>query len=384
MRASDAGITIGTRPAGLNDAITDVSDIRVGHCTLISGAGPLVRGQGPVRTGVTVIDPGHDVWTAPVFAGFHRLNGKGDMTGVQWLIESGTLSSPIALSNTNALGTLRTGLIAHRAAGAEAEGNPTFSGQPVCGETNDSFLNDIAGFHVTEDHVAQALAAARPGAVEQGCVGGGTGMICHDFKAGIGTASRIADTPAGQYTVGVLVQANHGTRSRFTVNGVPVGALLSTPMPHAGPTDWRAAARAGVPAPGEGSIIVIVATDAPLLPHQLERIAQRAGMGIARTGGAGEYSSGDMIVAFSTAHRLTESTRCPDRAELFDSLRTLTDRSVNELYWSTIEATEEAIVNAVLSAETMSGRDNNTVYGLNVAELHDVLARFDLAQAPVP
>lgn len=372
MKAHELGIRIGTGTPGHLDAITDVPGVRVGHLTLIQGEGPLRREHGPVRTGVTVIDPvPDDVWTRPVFAGFHRLNGKGDMTGIQWLVESGLLTSPIALSNTNALGTLRTGLIRERAGRAEAlDANPTFSGQPVCGETNDAFLNDIVGFHVTEQHVAEALAAATDGPVAQGNVGGGTGMICHGLKGGIGTASRVAGTDAGGFTVGVLVQANHGTRDRFTVAGVPVGPRLSAPGPTKGPTDWRVVP----PSPGQGSIIVVVATDAPLMPHQCQRLAQRAGFGIARTGGAGEMASGDMIVTFSTGNRPTESTRYPDRAEVVDQVTTLTDRCLNPLYWATIEACEEAIINAVLSATTMVGRDGNTVTAIDHDELVALLA----------
>jgi D-aminopeptidase len=371
MQARDLGVAIGTGTPGEYNAITDVAGVSVGHTTLIEGEGPLTAGRGPVRTGVTVIDPvPDDIWTAPVFAGFHRLNGKGDMTGIQWLQESGMLSTPIALSNTNALGTIRTGLIRARAALAATneEHNAVFSGQPVCGETNDSTLNDIAGFHITEDHVAQALAAAHSGPVEMGSVGGGTGMICHDFKGGIGSASRVVETGAGRFTVGVLVQANHGNRERFAVNGVPLGRLIDAPKPVKGPTDSRVAP----PPPGDGSIIVTVATDAPLLPHQLNRIAQRAGLGIARLGGTGEYTSGDFIVSFSTGNRLSEATRYPERAAYFDDIRMLTDRSINPLYWATAECTEEAIVNALLSAETMTGRDGNTAHALP----HDQFRKF--------
>lgn len=401
MKPAHYGIRIGTLPAGPTDSLADVAGVSVGHTTLMSGDGPLVRGSGPVRTGVTVIDPvPGDAWRSPVAAGFHRLNGKGDMSGIQWLVESGQLSTPIALTGTNALGTARQGLIRARAAVAESdEGNPSFSGHPVVGETNDSFLNDIAGFHVTEDHVAQALAAARaakrPAAAErgtaaeagssaavasppapfaEGAVGGGTGMICHEFKGGIGSASRLAETDAGAFTLGVLVQANHGTRERLAVNGAPVGRLLSGPRPVTG----ASAAEPHPHAPGEGSIIVVVATDAPLLPHQCRRIAERACMGIARTGGAGEYSSGDFSVAFSTTAPLAESTRYPTASPLRDAVEALTDRTLNPLYWAAIEATEAAIVSALLHAETMVGRDDNTVTGLDGAELADVLDRFGL------
>ena len=382
-KPADFGFRVGTLPAGPRDQITDVAGVRVGLLTLNEGHGALNRGAGPIRTGVTVIQP-HlgDSWTAPVPAGFHRLNGKGDMSGIQWLVESGALSSPIALTGTGSLGTVRQGMVRFRAESAQVdEGNPSFSGHPVVGETNDSFLNDIAGFHLTEAHVAQVLTDLETVPAGQGFaegnVGGGTGMICHQFKGGAGSASRIAATEAGEYTVGVYVQANHGVRERLAVNGAPVGRALTidqVPAPASGPT----AAQPQPPAPGEGSIIVIVATDAPLLSHQLRRLAERAGMGIARTGGAGEYSSGDFCVAFSTANHVAETTRYPKHSPVFDELSSLTDKTLNPLYWATIEAAEAAIVSALINAQTMTGRDGNTVTALAGERLAQVLYRFEL------
>jgi len=283
MRARALGIEVGTGVPGPGDAITDVDGVRVGHTTLIEGGGPLVVGQGPVRTGVTVILPhGGDIWTEPLFAGCHRLNGNGELTGLEWVRESGLLTSPIALTNTHNVGVVRDALIAHEV--AARDGDEVLWGLPVVGETWDGVLNDINGFHVRAEHVAEAVGAATAGPVPEGSVGGGTGMISHAFKGGVGTASRVLPPDLGGFTVGVLVQANHGRRERFQVNGVPVGMVLSrdeVPAPRR-PVPPRAA-----PPDGAGSIIVVAATDAPLLPNQCERLAQRAGLGVARTGGVG-------------------------------------------------------------------------------------------------
>ena len=296
MRARDLGIAIGEGTPGPLDAITDVPGVRVGHTTLIDGDGPLVVGRGPVRTGVTVVVP-HDgtVGEEPLFAGSHTLNGNGELTGLEWIRESGMLTSPIALTNTHSVGVVRDSLIA-----AEARERPTGSvywSLPVVGETWDGALNDINGFHVKPDHVGRALASASSGPVPEGAVGGGTGMICHDFKGGIGTASRVLRERNGGFTMGVLVQANHGRRRRLAVNGAPVGMVIdAATVPEPDYPDEP-------PSAGGTSIIVIVATDAPLLPTQCTRLAQRAGLGIARTGGVGEHSSGDIFLAFSTANR---------------------------------------------------------------------------------
>jgi D-aminopeptidase len=285
-RSRDLGIVFGDAAPGERDAITDVAGVRVGSVTLVEGEA--------VRTGVTVIVPSQaDVGAEQLFAGCHTLNGNGELTGLEWVRESGRLTTPIALTNTHSVGTVRDALAAHS---VRARGYDDFYwALPVVGETWDGMLNDINGAHVRPEHLGEAIAKASGGAVEEGAVGGGTGMICHGFKGGIGTASRVTPEQHGGYTVGVLVQANHGSRERLTVAGAPVGRVIGhdvVPDPYEDLPESAAAA---------GSIIVIVATDAPLLPHQCRRLAQRASLGIARTGGAGEHSSGDILLAFSTA-----------------------------------------------------------------------------------
>jgi D-aminopeptidase len=348
MRARELGVAIGSGTPGAANAITDVRGVRVGHSTLIEGDA--------VRTGVTVIfphegDPGAD----PVFAGCHRLNGNGELTGLEWVRESGLLTTPIGLTNTHSVGVVRDALIAW----AIRRGLMTEDAWslPVVGETWDGTLNDINGLHVRPEHVFVAVESASSGPVAEGNVGSGTGMICHGFKGGIGTASRLLSPDEGGYTVGVLVQANHGARERLSIEGVPVGlAIPHERIPVAG--HWSP--------PGGGSIIIVVATDAPLLPHQLHRLAQRAGLGVARLGGAGENGSGDIFIAFSTANRglAGEGAR---------SVAMLGNESIDPLFYATIEATEEAIVNAMLQAETMTGRGGATVHRLDPALLVDVL-----------
>jgi D-aminopeptidase len=332
VRGRDAGILVGELEPGPLNAITDVAGVRVGHTTLIEGE--------DVRTGVTVIVP-----PLPVFAAPHRLNGNGEMTGLEWIRESGELQTPIAVTNTHSVGAVHEALIA----AAQRSDDPPDWSLPVVAETWDGVLNDIDGFHVRDHHVLAALEGAAAGPVAEGSVGGGTGMVCHGFKGGIGTSSRVTDEGSN---VGVLVQANHGRRSRLTVVGVPVGLELGIDrIP--GPT---------TPA---GSIIVVVATDAPLLPHQCARLAQRATFGIARTGGAGENSSGDLVLAFATGNQLPA-----------DTLRTIPNERLDSLFNAVIEATEEAIVNALLAAETMTGRGGATVNALDVESLLDVMRRY--------
>ena len=352
-RVPDVVVRVGNGQPGPYDAITDVAGVLVGHCTLIEGDGALVRGNGPVRTGVTVVLPHPDgVWDRPVFAGSHVLNGNGELTGLAWVSESGTLTSPIGLTNTHSVGVVRDTLVA-----IEVE-NPDQPGEhwslPVVGETWDGLLNDCDGFHVRAEHVRTAYAAAAGGPVGQGNVGGGTGMVCHGFKGGIGSASRLA---AG-YTVGVLVQANHGRRERLRVDGVPVGRLIGAeevPLPSPpDPSTYRE---------GSGSIIGIVATDAPLLPHQCVRLAQRASFGVARTGGAGENSSGDIFLAFATGNQLSASVGGDAGAAVRD-IRMLANDAIDPLLYAAIEATEQAIVNALIAAETMTGRDAITAHKL--------------------
>jgi D-aminopeptidase len=379
MRAREFGVEVGRGVPGRNNAITDVHGVRVGHTTLIEGSGPLVVGRGPVRTGVTVVVPhAGDVWVEPVFAGCHRLNGNGELTGLEWVRESGMLTSPIALTNTHSVGVVRDALIAHEV--AVRDDGQVFWGLPVVGETWDGRLNDVNGFHVRPEHVAQALAAATPDVVAEGNVGGGTGMVCHGFKGGIGTASRVVSEEFGGFTVGVLVQANHGRRDRLQINGVPVGAVIGVdevPTPgHATPTASPSGPGDPASADGGGSIIVVVATDAPLLPNQCERLAQRAGFGVARTGGVGEHTSGDLFIAFATGNRGMTPGELGAREPLTVDLRMLSNAYINALFDAVVEATEEAILNAMLQAETMVGRDGITAYGLDGGRLLEVLRQF--------
>jgi D-aminopeptidase len=305
-----------------------------------------------VRTGVTVILPRDDVWSRPVFAGTHRLNGNGEMTGLEWVRESGMLTSPVALTNTHSVGVVRDALLANRV----AEGRTAGWELPVVAETWDGVLSDINGFHVRPEHVDAAIADAADGPVSEGAMGGGTGMICHGFKGGIGTASRVRPQAEGGHTVGVLVQANHGQRRRLAVNGVPVGrALDDIPVP-ADPPGLGG---------GAGSIIVLVGTDAPLLPHQCTRLAQRAGLGIARVGGLGEHSSGDLFLCFATGNRGMTPGALGEDPPLEFALRMLSDAYITGLFEAVVEATEEAIVNALLAADTTEGRDGIVAYGLD-------------------
>lgn len=364
-RARGLGIRIGQLEAGAANAITDVAGVRVGHATIVRGSGTLEVGRGPVRTGVTIVVPPGDPWPRPAYAGCHRLNGNGELTGLEWIREAGLLTSPIALTNTHSVGTVRDALIAleRRQRGAEA---PLWS-LPVVGETWDGVLNDIDGFHVTAAHVDEAWTSAAAGPVAEGNVGGGTGMICHGFKGGIGTASRVVGAADGGYTVGVLVQANYGRRSRLAIAGVPVGEAIGpdeVPLPAAPPGA----------APGAGSIIVVVATDAPLLPHQCTRLAQRPALGIGRSGGAGEPSSGDLVIAFATGNPSVDAAAPgTDGAYRVSALR---DDRLGPLFWAAIEATEEAIANALVAAETMTGRDGITAHALPHDRLTSVFAAY--------
>jgi D-aminopeptidase len=348
MRLRELDIAFGQVPPGRNNAITDVAGVRVGHTTLIDGD--------DVRTGVTVILP-HESNPArdPVFAGCHRINGNGELTGLEWVRDSGLLTSPVAITNTFSVGVVRDTLIS----------TGLTLGLPVVGETFDGTLNDIDGMHVHPEHVHAAVAAATDGPVAEGNVGGGTGMICHEFKGGIGTASRVVDASSGGYAVGVLVQANHGRRHRLRVDGLPVGERVDetrVPLP-------------SEPAAGS-SIIVVAATDAPLLPHQCERLARRAGFGVARTGGVGEHSSGDLVIAFATGNRGLRSGEGGSGAAVTVAVQMLVDDHINALYDAVIESTEEAILNAMLAAETMTGRAGATVYALEPAALTEALAEL--------
>jgi D-aminopeptidase len=378
MRARELGIHIGVGVPGPLNAITDVAGVKVGHTTIIEGEGPLVVGKGPIRTGVTVIKP-HDGVPAeePLFAGFHSLNGNGEVTGMHWVKESGQLNSPIGLTNSHSVGIVRDTLAAIEC--EERQPDHLFWSLPVAGETWDGVLNDICGFHVKAEHVRAAYEAASDGPVAEGNVGGGTGMICYMFKGGIGTSSRVLSKEMGGYTVGVLVQANFGTREDYIVNGAPVGRHLNgdvVPLPAPPELAVHPAAGSFVPMPGAGSIVGIVATDAPLLPHQCNRLAQRVGLGVSRTGNSGDHWSGDIFVAFSTANRLPGSNMTWP-APLTSQVKVLSNNFVDPLFDSVVEATQEAILNAQLAAETMVGRDGVTAHALDPERLVAILRDYD-------
>jgi D-aminopeptidase len=378
VRARDLGIVIGEgRPGPLN-AITDVPGVRVGHTTLVRGEGPLIVGKGPVRTGVTVVVPRDgDPWTQPVFAGSHTLNGNGELTGLEWIRETGLLAGAIAITNTHSVGVVHDALIAH-AAGSHRPGAPFWS-LPVVGETYDGTLNDINGFHVRPAHVDAALRAAIGGPVEEGGVGGGTGMICHEFKGGIGTASRVLPDARGGWTVGVLVQANYGRRGLLRVDGVPVGRAIPTsevpsPYPDRAGRGGRGSDRASA-----GSIIIVVATDAPLLPDQCRRVAQRAGLGLARAGGLGATSSGDLFLCFATGNRDIPQAEVEPPGGLVGTVRMVIDPALDPLFEATAEATEESIVNALVAATTMTGRDGIVAHALPHGRLVEVMTQHGRA-----
>jgi len=354
VRARDLGIPFEGVPGPLN-AITDVPGVEVGHVNIIRGDGPLVKGEGPVRTGVTAILPRGRNFD-PVFAATYALNGNGEMTGIHWIEESGFLETPIMITNTFSVGVVRDAVIAWMDStenNADPESGFWYT-YPVVAETYD-VLNDILGQHVTRAHTFEALDGARGGPVAEGNVGGGTGMIAHQFKGGIGTASRL--TGSG-HTLGVLVQANYGGRSRFTVAGVPVGKEIPDLLPN-----WDLLSR--------GSIIVVVATDAPLLPQQLQRLAERVPLAIGRLGGLGGNSSGDIFIAFSTGNPGAWHERPAA------SLQMLPNPGMNMLFEATVEATEEAILNAMVAAETMTGRDSLTVHALPHDRLQEALRKYN-------
>lgn len=349
-RLRDLGITIGHLPPGPYNAITDVPGVWVGHHTLIYDE-PNVA-----RTGVTVIIPREGaIWTDNVFAAFHSFNGNGEMTGSHSLSEFGFLAEPIAITNTHQVGIVRDALIAYMV--ENNLGGDWFL--PTVAETYDGYLNDINAFHLDKTHVYQALEAATGGPVAEGNVGGGTGMICHQFKGGIGTASRLVDSESGRYTVGVLVQANYGTRPQLRVDGVPVGRELGddhTPLPGKETRD--------------GSIIVVIATDAPLIPIQCKRLAQRATVGLARVGGVGHNGSGDIFLAFATGNHL------PPGATTLIELKMVPHHHLNPFFEGVAEAVEEAILNALTAAETMTGYEGRTVYALPLDDLQRVVAKY--------
>ena len=360
-RARDLGIPFDGTPGKFN-AITDVPGVEVGYTTLISGEGKLERGKGPVRTGVTAILPrGLSEMNDSVFAGYFSLNGNGEMTGTTWVEESGFLEGPIVLTNTHSVGVARDAVIAWRLAhgGPDAEG---FAWSlPVVAETWDGWLNDVDGFHVKPEHVARAIETAHGGAIEEGSVGGGTGMICYEFKGGTGTASRIVAAVADrgpsetkQYTIGVLVQANCGRRPQLTIRGIEIGKKIP----------------GAVYQKETGSIIIVIATDAPLLPHQLKRLARRASLGLARTGSVSGNGSGDLFIAFSTANPHAADSSPPTR-----TIETMPNDLMDPLFAATVEATEEAIINALVDNHDMTGRDDHKVAALPHDRLREIFKR---------
>jgi L-aminopeptidase/D-esterase-like protein len=362
IRARDLGIPFDGMPGQFN-AITDVAGVEVGYTTLISGQGKLVVGKGPVRTGVTAIIPrGHDSLNDPVYAGVFSLNGNGEMTGTHWMEESGFLEGPVVITNTHSVGVARDAVIAWRVKHGAADTTGYWWSLPVIAETWDGWLNDVNGFHVKPEHVFHALDTAHGGAIEEGSVGGGTGMICYEFKGGSGTASRKIDIsvgkdkPAQNYIVGVFVQANCGRRPQLTIAGVPVGKEIP----------------GSVYKEETGSIIIVIATDAPLLPNQLKRLGRRASLGLARTGSISGNGSGDLFIAFSTAN---PNVANPD--QITHSIQTIPNDLLDPIFSGVVQATEEAIMNALVDNQTMTGANNHRVDALPHDRLREILKKYD-------
>ncbi len=379
VRARDLGVPFDGTPGPLN-AITDVAGVEVGQVTLISGEGKLVVGKGPVRTGVTTILPRGRASTDPVFAGWFALNGNGEMTGTAWVEESGFLEGPVSITNTHSVGVVRDAVVDWMV--RRPTGQPW--ALPVVAETYDGLLNDVNGFHVKAEHAIRALDGATSGPVAEGAVGGGTGMVCFGFKGGIGTSSRKLSAQNGGYTVGVLVQCNAGRRTELRIAGAPVGREITDVTPcqsmpgtatgfarNMRPCDATAEVSADERREGAGSIIVVVATDAPLVAHQLRRLAVRAALGVGVSGGKGENSSGDLMIAFSTAnpHAAQDSGRV--------HLEMVPNDLMNPLFYATVQATEEAITNAMVAAQTMTGANGVRVYGLPHERVRTALKKYN-------
>jgi D-aminopeptidase len=361
-RARSLGVPFEGTPGALN-AITDVKGVEVGHSTIISGEGALKVGTGPVRTGVTAVLPrGKDSTGDSVFAGWFSLNGNGEMTGTTWIEESGFLEGPVMITNTHSVGIVRDSTIAYRVKQGKPDPNGYWWSLPIVAETYDGYLNDINGFHVKEKHVFEALDNAKSGAVVEGNVGGGTGMICYGFKGGIGTSSRKLDEKSGGFTVGVLVQANFGRRSQLRIAGAPVGTEITENQ-----IAYESSPRFDTDV---GSIIIVVATDAPLLAHQLKRLARRASLGVARTGSSSGNGSGDIFVAFSTANSGAATASVAQ-------LTMLSNDRMDNIFEATVQATEEAIINAIVAAETMTGIDNHKVFAISHDRLKGVLKKYN-------
>ncbi len=356
-RARDLGVPFDGNP-GRNNAITDVKGVEVGHTTLISGQGKLEVGKGPVRTGVTAIHPRGKASNDAVFAAWFTLNGNGEMTGTTWVDDSGFLNGPVMITNTHSVGVVRDAVIAWKIKHGTPDMEGYFWSLPVVAETWDGWLNDINGFHVHPEDAFHALDVAHSGPVEEGNVGGGTGMVCNEFKGGIGTSSRVLDAKAGGYTVGVLVQCNYGRRDQLRIAGVPVGKEIPD-RPAYGKRD------------DTGSIIVIVATDAPLIPTQLKRMARRVSLGLGRDGSYSGDGSGDIFLAFSTANPGAVGTKG------LHQLTMLPNDSLDPIFLATVQATEEAVVNAMVAAETMKGINDHEVVALPHDRLRDVLKKYN-------
>ena len=358
VRARALGVPFDGAP-GAHNAITDVAGVTVGYTTLISGEGKLQLGKGPVRTGVTAILPrGRASFDDPVYAGVFSLNGNGEMTGTAWIEEGGFLEGPVMITNTHSVGTVRDAVIHWRVTKAGADPTGFFWSLPVVAETYDGYLNDINGFHVKPEHAEEALESARGGQIAEGSVGGGTGMIAYEFKAGTGTASRVLDKAAGGFTVGALVQANCGRRPQFTVAGVPVGKAIPEGAIFGKKDD--------------GSIIIVVATDAPLLPHQLKRLARRASHGLARTGSTSGNGSGDLFIAFSTANRGVATPEKP-----VHSVQTVPNDRLDAIFDATVQAVEEAIVNSIVAnQQDMTGQNGHKILALPHDRLRAVLKQY--------
>ena len=361
-RARDLGIPFDGTTGAIN-AITDVSGVTVGHTTLISGEGKLQVGKGPVRTGVTAVLPrGKDSMTDPVFAGWWSLNGNGEMTGTTWLEESGFLEGPVMITNTHSVGVVRDAVIQWRVTHGQPDATGYWWSLPVVAETWDGWMNDINGFHVKPEHALRAIDSAASGAVLEGNVGGGTGMVCNEFKGGIGTASRTLTAKEGGYTVGVLVQCNFGRRANLRIAGVPVGREIPEEQVYSadsfGDREY-------------GSIIVVVATDAPLVAHQLKRVARRVSLSLGRLGSISGNGSGDIFIAFSTANPGAAS------ADRVVDLKMLPNDKIEPIFAATVQATEEAVVNAMIAAETMTGIDNHRVIAIPHDKLRAVLKKYN-------
>ena len=362
VRARDLGVSIGVMAPGQLNAITDVSGVLVGHSTIIRGNGPVRIGDGPVRTGVTAVLPRKDIWFNAVFGATHTLNGDGEMTGIHWIRDLETIAHPILITNTVSVGSVHEAAMAYM--NARHPGRD-WGFLPIVAETWDGRLNDIRGLHVKREHVFEALDKAAGGPVAEGNVGGGTGMVAYAFKGGIGTSSRTLTDAEGGYTVGVLVQANFGSRDQLLVDGVPVGRELAKEM-------LPEVKTAGQPnLDHEGSVIVVIATDAPLSSRQLERLARRASLGLARTGTSSGNTSGDIFLAFSTANVIPQQ----DPPKVLDAKLLSTDE-INPLFRAVVEATEESVINAMTKADTMTGINGNTVHALPYDRLRAVMAKY--------